>query len=275
MKLDEIPMQQRKTQLCKQLLERYDRKIGINLDLIHPLTQQRLKLWDAEKGWTDRLFIIQSYSEGSPNHRTWNFAGPCSQPSGWGPTVRCSMGNTLLTLHKRWALNTARWPHCGHEPTVKWSALCKPSRRRLKPQSWITNHGRKLCDLLCNWRATPQMSTGVPPATALFNRPMMPQVTLIQSVHTHIRVSKGRLRSSYPNLTLTEPKTAKNLFIFFLTLSSTQTRCSLQMQWTNGRCQEEFLHFNIVMKICFEKKGFVFQLSFLIRRCFEKKSFCP
>ena len=49
MKLDEIPMQQRKTQLCKQLLERYDRKIGINLDLIHPSTQQRLKLWDGKR----------------------------------------------------------------------------------------------------------------------------------------------------------------------------------------------------------------------------------
>ena len=44
----------------------------------------------------------------------------------------------------------------------------------------------------------------------------------------------------------------------------------VQMQQTNRRCKEEFLHFNIATKICFEKKAFVFQLSCPIKSCFEE-----
>ena len=53
-------------------------------------------------------------------------------------------------------------------------------------------------------------------------------------------------------------------YLFFFSLSQinflillippAQTRRALQMQWTNRRCKEEFLHFNVVIKICFEKK---------------------
>jgi len=39
-----------------------------------------------------------------------------------------------------------------------------------------------------------------------------------------------------------------------------QTRPSSQIQYTIRRCKEEFLYFKIVIKICLEKKGFVFQL---------------
>ena len=44
----------------------------------------------------------------------------------------------------------------------------------------------------------------------------------------------------------------------------------VQLQQTNRRCKEEFLHFNIATKICFEKKAFVFQLSCPIKSCFEE-----
>ena len=42
------------------------------------------------------------------------------------------------------------------------------------------------------------------------------------------------------------------------------------MQCTNGRGTEEFLHFNAVIKICFEKKAFVFQLSCLKKAALKK-----
>lgn len=48
----------------------------------------------------------------------------------------------------------------------------------------------ELCDLLRNYRATPHTSTGIPPGTALFNRPMrtkLPQVPPLQSADTPIR----------------------------------------------------------------------------------------
>ena len=72
----------------------------------------------------------------------------------------------------------------------------------------------------------------------------------------------------------TDFKPANNLLIFFLTLSNqffhSFTSNVVQMQQTDRRCKEEFLHFNIATKICFEKKAFVFQLSCPIKSCFEE-----
>ena len=67
---------------------------------------------------------------------------------------------------------------------------------------------------------------------------------------------------------------ANNLLIFYSLSQINFFILSLppvvQMQQTNRRCKEEFLHFNIATKICFEKKAFVFQLSCPIKSCFEE-----
>ena len=59
-----------------------------------------------------------------------------------------------------------------------------------------------------------------------------------------------------------------NFFIF--SLPPAQTRRALQMQKTNRRCKEEFLHFNITIKISFGKRAFVSQLSCPMKSRFEK-----
>ena len=81
---------------------------------------------------------------------------------------------------------TPLWPRANGEPERFMRTIKKTvEAAKVDHQPWR----EKLCDLLRNYRATPLMSTGVPPATALFNRPMgtkIPQVTPIQSVKTHI-----------------------------------------------------------------------------------------
>ena len=61
---------------------------------------------------------------------------------------------------------------------------------------------------------------------------------------------------------------------FFNSFTSTRTNTSRFANAVNWlRCKDEILHFNIVIKICFEREAFVFQFYRPIRSCFEER-FC-
>ena len=108
---------------------------------------------------------------------------------------------------------TPLWPRANGEVERFMRTIKKPfEAAKVDHQPWK----EKLCDLLRNYRATPHMSTGVPPATALFNRPMctkIPQVTPIQSVDRRIRykdeVSKNKMKEHADKKSYVKPS---NLF---------------------------------------------------------------
>ena len=121
--------------------------------------------------------------------------------------------NFARTLGFKHRKVTPLWPRANGEVERFMRTIKKTvEAAKVDHQPWK----EKLCDLLRNYRATPHMSTGVPPATALFNRPMrtkIPQVTPIQSVDRRIRykdeVSKNKMKEHADKKSYVKPS---NLF---------------------------------------------------------------